>query len=77
LNETKKAAKAGTPTTAHHTNFEKPETNYENKPMKHITLIIATLIATSVFADPCGMVPPIYTGPGVPITRIKTASSRL
>ena len=22
-----------------------------------------------IFADPCGMVPPIYTGPGVPIVR--------
>ncbi|MCG8586236.1 MAG: DUF2330 domain-containing protein [Pirellulales bacterium] len=27
-------------------------------------------LATSTFADPCGMVPPVFNGPGVPITRI-------
>ncbi|MFQ5733293.1 MAG: hypothetical protein ACE5KM_15230, partial [Planctomycetaceae bacterium] len=27
------------------------------------------LLTVSVFADPCGMVPPIYTGPGTPIAR--------
>jgi hypothetical protein len=26
--------------------------------------------STSALADPCGMVPPIYTGPGIPITRV-------
>ena len=41
--------------------------------IRRITLLAAS--ATIVFAslanaDPCGMVPPIYTGPGVPITRI-------
>ena len=33
--------------------------------------IAATAVtAPSVLADPCGMVPPIYQGPGTPITRI-------
>lgn len=27
-------------------------------------------VPAQVFADPCGMVPPIYTGPGTPIARI-------
>ena len=29
-----------------------------------------SLVAGTVVADPCGMVPPVYTGPGTPITRI-------
>ncbi|MCG8587550.1 MAG: DUF2330 domain-containing protein, partial [Pirellulales bacterium] len=33
------------------------------------TLVVST-IATAALADPCGMVPPVYTGPGTPITRI-------
>ena len=32
-----------------------------------LSLLLATQPAG---ADPCGMVPPIYTGPGQPITRI-------
>ena len=33
--------------------------------------VLAIFATTSVaFADPCGMVPPIYTGEGVPLTRI-------
>src|SRR3954470_19146971 len=38
-------------------------------------LILACALALALpaaiaAADPCGMVPPIYTGPGVPITRV-------
>ena len=33
-------------------------------------LAIAVALPTSVLADPCGMVPPVYQGPGNPITRI-------
>lgn len=32
--------------------------------------LICTLAYSSALADPCGMVPPVYTGPGNPITRI-------
>jgi hypothetical protein len=36
-----------------------------------LVVIAAGALATSVAqADPCGMVPPIYTGPGQPITRV-------
>ena len=39
-----------------------------------VTKLLATLVAlsptTSAWADPCGMVPPIYLGDGPPITRI-------
>lgn len=39
--------------------------------MKAMTpLISVCLLASTALADPCGMVPPIYTGEGVPITRI-------
>lgn len=31
---------------------------------------LAALASAEAFADPCGMVPPIYTGPGQPITRV-------
>jgi hypothetical protein len=31
---------------------------------------LALFASTSAVADPCGMVPPIYTGPGIPITRV-------
>ena len=31
---------------------------------------LATSLTSNAWADPCGMVPPIYTGPGVPITRV-------
>ena len=35
------------------------------------TALAVTMIpAGSIFADPCGMVPPIYSGQGQPITRI-------
>ena len=43
------------------------------KLLVHVTLLSMALIATPhsvANADPCGMVPPIYTGPGTPITRI-------
>ena len=35
-----------------------------------LAVFTTALIAVSAFADPCGMVPPIYTGEGPPITRI-------
>jgi len=31
---------------------------------------LLTMTANAALADPCGMVPPIYTGPGTPITRV-------
>lgn len=34
-----------------------------------LSLILCLAICTPLFADPCGMVPPIYTGPGSPIAR--------
>ena len=34
-----------------------------------VTLIALISLTSAAFADPCGMVPPIYTGPGVPIAR--------
>ncbi len=42
------------------------------------TLRLQTLVASAAvaicchtaLADPCGMVPPVYTGPGIPITRV-------
>ena len=43
------------------------------KTLKRIALLAAmaaVVLASLAHADPCGMVPPIYTGPGVPITRI-------
>jgi hypothetical protein len=33
-------------------------------------LLASALVSTNALADPCGMVPPIYTGPGIPITRV-------
>src|SRR4051794_30361762 len=33
-------------------------------------LVSLGLGAKEASADPCGMVPPIYTGPGLPITRV-------
>ena len=41
--------------------------------MRHFILLPLALLAflpTASWADPCGMVPPIYTGPGSPITRV-------
>ena len=46
--------------------------------MRHARRIPAVLLATTLlatisavtWADPCGMVPPIYTGEGPPITRV-------
>ena len=35
-----------------------------------LTIAAAALLGQSALADPCGMVPPIYTGPGQPITRV-------
>ena len=35
-----------------------------------LTLTLVTLFVSPAASDPCGMVPPIYTGPGSPITRI-------
>ena len=37
--------------------------------MKRLLAVSLALFGTEALADPCGMVPPIYTGPGVPITR--------
>ncbi len=33
-------------------------------------LAAAVAAPSSLWADPCGMVPPVYQGPGTPITRI-------
>ena len=33
-------------------------------------LLAVVLLAARAFADPCGMVPPINTGEGVPLTRV-------
>jgi hypothetical protein len=33
-------------------------------------LTVATVVPQALLADPCGMVPPVYQGPGNPITRI-------
>jgi Uncharacterized protein conserved in bacteria (DUF2330) len=43
-------------------------------PAKHslrwlLALLVAGTVADAAFADPCGMVPPIYLGPGAPIAR--------
>ena len=35
-----------------------------------ITAVLVVSLANSAMADPCGMVPPIYTGPGTPIVRV-------
>lgn len=35
-----------------------------------IAIVLSVLIVSPVFSDPCGMVPPIYVGPGAPIKRI-------
>jgi len=35
-----------------------------------LSLVAIAGIAAPAAADPCGMVPPIYTGPGAPITRV-------
>lgn len=35
-----------------------------------IALLLTFLVVSPVLSDPCGMVPPIYTGKGSPITRI-------
>ena len=45
------------------------------KTLSHLTcaLLLAALLAPSVpaaYADPCGMVPPVYTGEGPPIVRV-------
>ena len=34
------------------------------------TLAVASLASLRASADPCGMVPPIYTGQDVPLTRV-------
>ena len=43
----------------------------KNKCMVLLTtlVVIACGLSNRAVADPCGMVPPIYTGPGVPIVR--------
>ena len=40
--------------------------------MQRISLVVVALalLSQTALADPCGMVPPIYTGPGQPITRV-------
>ena len=35
-----------------------------------LAFLLSALIVSPVLSDPCGMVPPIYTGPGTPIARI-------
>ena len=35
-----------------------------------LALAALALLTEPLLADPCGMVPPIYTGPGQPITRV-------
>ena len=35
-----------------------------------VVLGVTTQASTLAWADPCGMVPPVYVGPGVPITRV-------
>jgi hypothetical protein len=35
-----------------------------------VVAALSLSVLNSSFADPCGMVPPIYDGPGVPITRV-------
>ena len=35
-----------------------------------MVLAVTTLASTLAWADPCGMVPPVYLGPGQPITRV-------
>ena len=35
-----------------------------------LPVALLTLLPTASWADPCGMVPPIYTGPNSPITRV-------
>ena len=35
-----------------------------------LSLAVLALLGEAALADPCGMVPPIYTGPGQPITRV-------
>ncbi len=35
-----------------------------------LMFLLALLWTSAVMADPCGMVPPIWQGPGVPITRV-------
>ena len=35
-----------------------------------VAVAIAAAFPSSLLADPCGMIPPIYNGPGTPITRI-------
>ncbi len=37
---------------------------------KILTGLLSLFLCSTLLADPCGMVPPIYTGPGSPITRI-------
>ncbi len=39
-------------------------------PLKLFAAAVFALSSAAALADPCGMVPPIYTGPGVPITRV-------
>lgn len=34
-----------------------------------VSLVALVVISAPLFSDPCGMVPPIYTGPGTPIAR--------
>ena len=34
-----------------------------------VSLLITAIVVTPLFGDPCGMVPPIYTGKGSPIAR--------
>jgi hypothetical protein len=38
--------------------------------LQMVVLAVAVAAPNSLWADPCGMVPPVYQGPGTPITRI-------
>lgn len=40
------------------------------RPLRWILFLWAWLSAGLLYADPCGMVPPVYTGPGAPIMRV-------
>ncbi|MDG2186135.1 MAG: DUF2330 domain-containing protein, partial [Mariniblastus sp.] len=46
------------------------KTNFKLSALLLLAVFSSGLATSSVTADPCGMVPPIFTGPGSPITRI-------
>ncbi len=40
------------------------------RPLVVLPLLLAGFISINAFADPCGMVPPVYLGEGVPLVRV-------